>query len=241
LNKILASLLLLVPFQSNADEWKYSGEIYLWGPKMIMTTPTGIEAELPFHQILDDLDLAAMGVFSAHNDQWSFTADLIYMDLEQKKQRAASFPNQVGTEKVGRVLMSSWIVTPTVGYAFYNSEKARVEFIGGGRYLDMDVGLNVLVDGTEVFNEFSSQKFVDAVIGLRSTVKLNEKWYMPIYADVGDGDSDGTWQVLAGIGYRSGNWNTALAYRYLDYRFDDIKALSGLVVKGPQLNFGYTW
>jgi hypothetical protein len=76
---------------------------------------------------------------------------------------------------------------------------------------------------------------------LRSTVKLNEKWYIPIYADVGAGDSDGTWQVLAGIGYRSGNWNTALAYRYLDYQFDDIKALSGLVVKGPQLNFGYTW
>ena len=36
----------------------------------------------------------------------------------------------------------------------------------------------------------------------RATVFLNEKWYLPLYDDIGTGDSDLTWQLGAGIGYR---------------------------------------
>ena len=229
------------PLQAVASEWEFSAEMYVWGAQMDMTTPNGIEAELPFYQILDDLQMGFFGVFAARNDKWSFTTDVIYMDLEQKQNHDATFPDVGDVNLTGKISMSSWIVTPTVGYALYNTDKARVEIIGGARYLDVKVGLKIDADGQQVFDQSASEGYWDGIVGMRTSINLSENWFLPIYFDVGGGASDGTWQALAGVGYKWGNWNTALTYRYLDYKFDDIPALSDLTVKGLLLGFGYTW
>lgn len=242
-NWLIAAVALAcaLPQQIFAAGWEYTAEMYIWGAQMDVTTPGGNEAEMPFYQILDDLDMTFMGLFSARNEKWSLTADVIYLDISQGRDRDATFPD-IGDVKVsGRVSLSSWIVTPTVGYALYNTDKARVEIIGGARYLDIDAGIRVARDGVVVFDESASEGYWDGIIGMRTSINLAEEWFMPVYFDVGAGGSDGTWQAMAGIGYRYGNWNTVLTYRYLDYQFDDNRALADLTIKGPLLGFGYTW
>jgi len=41
----------------------------------------------------------------------------------------------------------------------------------------------------------------DGIVGFKGRVALgsDKKWYIPYYADVGTGQSDLTWQVLAGV------------------------------------------
>ncbi len=70
---------------------------------------------------------------------------------------------------------------------------------------------------------------------MRGVINLNEQWYVPYYADIGTGDSDLTWQALAGIGYRFSWGDIKLVYRYLSYDMDDDKLLKDLDLSGPAL------
>ena len=68
---------------------------------------------------------------------------------------------------------------------------------------------------------------------------LNEKWYIPYYADIGTGQSNLTWQLYAAIGYKF-NWgNIRLGYRYLEYDQDDDKFVQDLKLYGPVLGIGF--
>lgn len=241
----LGSAVFLVPaasLQADDSGWEYTGSAYLWGASMTMTTPEDQEGELPFYQILNDLRMVLMGDFTARREKLSFGSDIIYMNLKQSSERDFTGPILGREEDLkGTIRMKSWIVTPTVGYAFYDNEEARVEVIGGLRYLWMKIGLEIKEDGTPVFDESGTDSFWDGIVGMRAAFNLNEKWYIPVYVDVGAGNSDSTWQALGGIGYRWKNYQTSLTYRYLQYKFDDIPTLSKLVVKGPMLNFSFNF
>ena len=57
---------------------------------------------------------------------------------------------------------------------------------------------------------------------------------MPLYIDVGTGDTKSTWQGFGGIGYQFQSFKTVLGYRYLKYKFDnDNLVLGKMIVNGP--------
>lgn len=226
---------------TSGSDWEYSASIYLWGPSLNIDTPAGQNVEVPFYQILNDLKMTAMGDFSASNDKWSFMTDVIYMKLRQKNVNDPSRPIGDLLDLSSSIQMKSWIVSPTVGYALHNSDKARVEVFGGLRYLWIDLGVQINARGNPIFDESDSGSSWDGIIGLRAKVNLNEKWFMPMSIDVGGGDSDGTWQGIAGVGYDWGKFNTSLTYRYLQWKFDDVPTMSKLFIKGPLLNFNFTF
>lgn len=216
--------------------WEYSASIYMWGPSMNIDTPPGLEVEIPFYQILNDLKMTAMGDFSMANDKWSFMTDVIYMKLRQKNVNQPDRPIIGILDRTNSVQMKSWIVTPTVGYVLFNQDNTRVEVFGGLRYLWLDLGLQINSMGNPVFDESVSQGFWDGIFGFRTKVGINDKWFVPASIDVGGGDSQNTWQFIAGVGYDFGKYNTSLTYRYLSWKFDDIAAMEKLIVKGPMLN-----
>ena len=241
---LVPALIFLVsaPAFAADSDWEYGGEIYLWGATITSSTPGGRDAELPFYKILDDLQMTFMGAAGARNDKWSFVSDIIYLDLKDKVNRDHSTPGGREAEITGDVELKSWIVTPMVGYAIHNSEKARVDIVGGVRYLWLKAGAEVYFDGDERFNESTSDSYWDAVIGMRARVNLNEKWFVPLYFDIGTGDTDGTWQALAGIGYQFNSFSTTLAYRYLDFNFDDDnRVLAEMKVNGALLGFTFVF
>jgi hypothetical protein len=80
-----------------------------------------------------------------------------------------------------------------------------------------------------------SENLWDGIVGIRGQFNLNDNWYVPYYADIGAGQSDRTWQVLAGIGYKFRWGDVLLAYRHLEYDFDSGFLLKDLSVSGPAL------
>lgn len=236
---ILSATPLMADESAAGSDWNYSASMYVWGSSINVTTPPGQEVEVPFYQILDDLKLVFMGDFTASNDKWSIMTDLIYLDMKQKNIHDPQRPIGELLDITSSVQMKNWIVSPTVGYALHNSDKSRVEVFGGLRYLWIKLGVQINAQGNPVFDKSGSGSSWDGIVGLRAKVNLNEKWFMPMSIDVGGGDSDGTWQGLAGIGYDWGKFNTSLTYRYLSWKFDDVPTMSKLVVKGPLLSFNY--
>ena len=55
------------------------------------------------------------------------------------------------------------------------------------------------------------------------------------HLDIGTGDTDLTWQALAGIGYRFDRFDMVAGYRYLKWEFDDNSALDNLDISGPMV------
>lgn len=63
----------------------------------------------------------------------------------------------------------------------------------------------------------------------------------PYNFDIGTGQSDLTYQIAAGVGYKFG-WGDAVAvWRYLDYNFKSGKPIESMNFNGPQIGVTFRW
>lgn len=232
---------------SDSDQWTYDATIYLWGAGIKGTTPTGGDIDMSFSDILKDLDMTFMGGFGAHKGKWSLLADVIYMDLSQSDSGKETIPVLDGAVTITKTVdtdvgMKAWITTFGAGYNVIDNERATVDLLGGARYvnLDVDIKLKLTLAGEELQTSrkakvSESDNVWDGIVGVRGKYKINDKWYLPYYADIGTGSSDLTWQAMAGVGYQFKWGDVLLAYRYLDYNFDSDFILDDLNISGPAL------
>ena len=246
------------------DKWEFSAEAYSWAASIDQTTSSGNNIEIDFDDILDDLDFAFMGLFGVRKGKWSLLSDVIYMDLDQNGiGTEVDVPigplgrSSLEVELDADVELNAWVVTPGVGYTVLQNEKVRLDLVAGARYLyiKVDVDLDItdqltlalfrgdIVAIKAAEDDVSSKGHNwDGIVGVRGQVNLNEKWYLPYYADVGAGDSQLTWQVAGGIGYRFSKLDVVAGYRYLDWNWnDDDDVLGDLHIEGPYFGVKYVF
>ena len=83
----------------------------------------------------------------------------------------------------------------------------------------------------------------DGIVGLKGTYTFgdNRQWVVPLYVDVGTGQSDLTWQGAIGLGYNF-SWGGLLAmWRYLDYNFKSGSAVQDMNFNGPMAGVQFRW
>ena len=66
-----------------------------------------------------------------------------------------------------------------------------------------------------------------------------EKLYMPLYLDIGTGNSDLTWQAAGGLGYRFGLCDLVAGYRYLSWDFKDSSPIKDMNLSGPYIGLKF--
>ncbi len=116
--------------------------------------------------------------------------------------------------------------------------KSRLDILGGARYLYLKADLGL--DPLDLRTSDPGSNW-DAIIGARGDVDLAEKWHLFGYLDIGTGESDLTWQAMAGIGYKFKWIHLNAAYRYLEWDFDDNAALDDLNISGPGLGIKFVF
>jgi len=231
---------------SNSDKWTYNAEIYLWGADIGGSTTTDDDIDLSFDNLVKNLNMAYMGGIGASRGKWSLFADTIYLDVSDDDSFTESIPLvgplELDVDIDADITMKSWITTLGGTYNIVDSEKASVNLVGGARYLwiqlDTKFDFSTVVLGQEVNREENEKDSVDVwdgIVGIKGQVNLNDKWYLPYYADVGTGQSDLTWQAAAGVGYKFKWGDVSLIYRYLDYEFKSDYLLDDLTAKGTQV------
>lgn len=125
------------------------------------------------------------------------------------------------------------VLTTGVGYDFASSDVSRVNGFGGLRYLDMDTTVNLAVGrgSQRASDDFSN---LDAVVSLRGTYALSEKWHLTYYGDVGTGDTDFTSQAALGADYKFDGWSLSFGYRHLEWQdLNDSDTLADVDFSGP--------
>jgi hypothetical protein len=214
-----------------ADEWWFGAEAYLWAPWIDVETETGADVEITLDDILKNLDMLYMSALSVGKGKWSFVTDLVYFDI--KSNENADLPLSLTLDDVD---LQAWIVTPQVRYSISETNKYKLGVVAGARYLWLEAQLHLKTNPPlppRSRDAKDSGSVWDGIVGVTGHVELSDKWYLQGYADIGTGDSDYTWQALAGFGYRFKRVDAAVGYRYLTYEFDSDSPLANLTVHGP--------
>lgn len=231
------------------DEWGFDVSVYVWLPtiegKLAYDIPGfGDKLELDPGTILDDLKMTGMLAFEARKDRWSILADVIYLDLGQ--ERDDSVPLAIGSglelDLGAKLELVGWVAGVGGGYDVVRTDRARLGVLAGVRYFSMETDLSLRIDGPlppQVPTENYSQrgKLWNGIVGVKG--HYGEKWQVSYYLDVGTGDSDLTWQAMAGVGYRFRWGNVFLVYRYLDFRQGEEDFIRDLNFGGPAVGVGF--
>ena len=222
--------------ESGGDDWQFDAALYLWGGGIGGTTSGGDDIDISLSDLLDNLDMAFMGLMQAHKGKWTLLADVVYLKVSNEQTSTANIIDRPVKAKLD-FSMKSWIVSAAAAYAIRETDRTRLDVLAGGRYLYMDTGLDFSISAGGPYGPWrqkvaDSAHFVDGIVGLRGRTELSEKWYLTYYADIGAGDSDLTWQLLAGFNYRFSKVDAAFGYRYLKWKFSD-EILDELDVNGP--------
>jgi hypothetical protein len=233
---ICTMCLLVIPVSGRAqnssnssNEWKFIGNIYLWAASIEGTTGGGNQIDLSFSDILDNLDFTFMGGLEARKSKWSLVGDLIYLSLQDGQGATLPSGGNIRTD----VEIDGWVINLLAGYNLLNTPSSLVDVVFGARYLDLETTINTSLSGGQPRERSQSGNVWDGVIGIRGKQYLGDKWYIPYQLDIGTGDSDQTWQGMAGIAYELKRWNLALAYRHIEWEFDSDNSIDDLNFSGP--------
>lgn len=217
----------------DSDKWEFGAQIYLWGAGIGVTTSEGDDIDISFSDLMSNLDMALMTTLVARKDKWTLFADIIYLDVSGTKTHSTA--NIIGrpTKVKVEVGMEAWVVTTAGAYEVMQTETTRLDLVGGVRYFWLKMPLKFDI-GDHISEKTSPSGHVwDGIVGMKGNTRLNEKWYLSYYLDVGTGDSDLTWQAAAGFNYKFKKLDAVFGYRYLAWDFDDNDAFDDINLSGP--------
>ena len=235
----------------NKDEWQFSADVYLWGAEIKADTVAGPKIDIPFHDIVSDLDMAVMGKLSAQKDKLKLFMDVIYLDIEDSDKGSFSIP--IGPRdrhhiEVGDKInwgLKAWVVQPMAAYNIYKTPKYSLDLAAGARYLWIEVDMELKTTGPFATRKAKTTERGDnwdGIVGIKGNMALSDKWGEGIYFDGGSGDSDYTQQGLAGLNYKFDNFTGMFGYRHLKWEFDDKKnPLEDLKISGPYAGARFTF
>jgi len=224
------------------NDWKFQLTLYGWATSLDGDVGVRgldpVDVDIPFSDILKNLDGALMANFMASNGQFVLLADLVWakisddVDVEVGPLNAELSYDQrqlIASAAAGYVLpldVPGLQLSPTIGVR-YNRLKAELD-------IDFD-RLPISID------EEGTKNWVDPIVGALAHYDFNESWFLNAYADVGGFGvgSDITAQGFLAVGYRwSETISTAVGYRVLYTDYDKDGFVYNVTQHGPYFGLG---
>jgi len=245
----------------SADAWQFQASVYAYLPTIGGTTTfpqsgAGSSVSIDASKILDNLKMAFMGSLEARNGRWGAFTDVLYVDLGNSKSATRDFtvggtplPADASANVDFDLKGTVWTLAGV--YRAVADPGLPVDVFAGARMLDVRQTLRWQLSGNvgsiplagRAGDRETSLTNWDAIIGVKGRLALNadKKWFVPYYLDVGAGESDSTWQAIAGVGYSFGWGDVVGAWRYLDYRMKSGKPIESLSFNGPAIAAVFHW
>ena len=241
-------------------QWQFALTAYAYLPQIsgsasFPTASAGTDFNLSTQDILDHLKMTFMGSFDTHYGNGGFFADALYLDLGASKSAFRDFTiGNIGIPATAsadtNLDMKSWVVTAAGEYRVANEPAVTLDALAGIRYLYLKQRLEWSITGA-VGNippaaqsgtaELSDTHF-DGIVGIKGQLRVSGdgRWSVPVYLDVGAGDSHLTWQGATGIAYKFGWGEFGALYRYIDFRLGS-SGLKDLSIGGAMIGATFRW
>jgi hypothetical protein len=244
--------------QTSPDQWQFDAIVYLYFPEItgtaVLPTSTTADISVDPHQLISNLNFGFMGAFEARKGPWSVFTDLIYVDASGSKSgthalSVGGLPIAADVTAYAHLDVTSTIWTIAGSYRVVALPEATLDLVAGTRGLFLDQRLNyqfssnvgpLIGPARQGSGDFNPTNW-DGIVGVKGQWMFGEdqKWFVPVYLDVGTGASQLTWQGIGGVGYKF-SWGQVIGgWRYLDYHFSSHS--STLALNGPVIGVGFHW
>jgi hypothetical protein len=244
---------------ANSSPWQISVTPYLWLPRILgtVTVPiTGTQKSfgLDANELLNHLNLAAMGTFDVHYQRFGFFTDAIYMSLGANHSGYRNFG--IGDQSIPATTSAylnlnfkATIVTSALEYRISEAPAEgpgiTMDFLAGTRYLYIKPTLSWTFTGSigdlppanRSGTASASGNHWDPIVGFKGQFELGQGWAIPAYFDIG---GTLTWQAVAGIAWHYRWGEVSAVYRYLDYNLS-LKSIDNVTIEGPMLGATFRW
>ena len=242
------------PASREPDEWQFTADLYGYLPDITgeVLSPDGSGSnsiDIPLHDLLSNLKMAFMGAVAAHNGRWGMFADALYMDLHSQSSRTRDFllgGHEVPVTANVTVELKAWVWTLAGEYRVVSSPEWTMDLYAGARSLYLDPTLDYKVIDPPLGIKGSSGTSGtawDGIVGIKGRYAFGDDhtWFVPYYLDVGTGDTQLTWQGLAGVGYAFDWGDLVGAWRYLTWDGKSGDPLQDLTLSGPMVGVALHW
>jgi hypothetical protein len=187
-----------------SDEWVTWAAPYLWGLSLDGEAQVGEaqgDVDVGFSDILDDINIGAMGFIDGRKGRFGYFINPIYSQLTSKQNVEGSridVTNESTILAVGGYYR--WIEKSVTGRRGEDTGRLIVEPYGGARWTYMRVEVDV--KGVGQVDE--SENWLDPIIGGRFMYAWDSRWDIAFAGDVGGFGigSDSTWNMHLLLGYR---------------------------------------
>ena len=241
------------PVATEENPWSFRAAFYGWMQSIDGTVGVrGIESDvnIPFSDIVDDLNIGAMGVLELRYKRWAITADMVYADLRGSANTPFDiFFSKIDFEQkqfIGNFALSFLLVDmPQFKLDAYvgarvNYLDAEITFIGNR--LPLPPAFPPFVVANRDFG--GSKAWVDPIVGARFQAKVAGPVFVRVGGDIGGFgvSSDFTWEAYGILGVNvARNFSIGAGYRALgtDYSSGGFKydvTASGPVI-GSEIRF----
>jgi hypothetical protein len=241
---ILATLTLicLPGARAEAAGWQWALTPYLWASDVSMEIEEAGEpvggVDLGFGDLLDKVDLASQMHFEGRRGVHGILFDVTYIDAGKN-------------QSLMDITLSPDIdlfIIEVGGFFSTNEEVYGLDLLYGARILDIDQQIDLLFPepvSQRVTAVDISDSLTDVFLGLRYSSQFGQKGSFHIRGDYGFGDTEGTANVVLGLGYglgQTGKYRLLVGYRHMELEIEDGTTETELEMSGPmlalQINFG---
>ena len=195
-----------------------------------------ISVDASISDVLDNLDIALMGLAQVRNGRFSAFSDLVYAKLSAD----AETPHGIIANKVD-VTTKSLMFTAAAAYSIYYDDSANFDLVAGGRLWSVNTDVELkggLLDG----KDFSDgETWVDPLVGAKGRVSLSPDIFLTGWGLIGGFDVNNDklmWDLFGGLGYRLSDWASVVAgYRGVSVDYSNNGFVYDVVQQGPLVGF----
>ena len=236
-------MLALAPALASAGQFDWLIAPYGWLPGISVdqsgAPDSGGGGGFSGSDILEKTESVFMFRFEAARNRWGLSVDYITLSLADTETLTPDPPFDISVDIDGELDLDVAEVA-----AFYrpSGEVDGVNFLFGLRQISAEQTLFVTANIGEPRRIDTDAEVTDIFLGARYLHRFSDRWGASIRGDVSFGDSEGTLNMLASVGYRvAGPFALQLGYRYatisIEEDVDSTTLTTDITLDGPYLGF----
>ncbi len=238
---VAAFVLMLTPLISVADETEWLVAPYVWLSDITLDQSSGLSGSISASDLLDKTDAVGMIRVEAARNRWGLTLDYIFLDVSAN--RVFTVPLPPPPTNISVIVELDTTILELGGFYRPSGNDSGVNYLFGIRNINTDQTLLVTPVGGGPTQRFDSDtSFTDVYLGARYLNRFSDRWDFTVRGDYSFGDTEGTFNFLASIGYRfNSTFALNLGYRHLKIEFEDddsgVTVTTEIEMTGPLLGF----
>ena len=218
--RISILLLSILPLVATAEDTEWLVAPYGWLPAVSVDQTFDDDAGggegTGGAEVLSKVDFVAMLRTEVARGHWGAMLDYIYISLADQTTLSPLPVIDIGID--GDLDLE---VLELGGFYRISGDASGIDLLLGLRRIEVDLGIVFSREGIPPRPLDVAAEIDDVFLGARYRLPLSDQWDITLRGDYGFGDSDGTVNVIAGVGLAfNDTFGMKLGYRYANIEFE---------------------